>query len=177
MHVIGADVAGQIKSVGVWAEGAVFLPDKVALTTTLKTLDGQQFEETGVALDDEAYVKYVVGMDYTFKNQWYVNAQFIHGFFHERGEDALSDYIVFRFEREFLNAELTVAPLGMAIAIPDWDEIDTNYGVVGIPEVTYRPTDNIELILGAYILEGEGSNMFGQIKDQDQIYFKAQVTF
>jgi hypothetical protein len=119
MQVIGADIAGQLMTIGVWAEGAVFLPDKVAFTTTLNTLDGLQSEETGVALDDEPYFKYVVGMDYTFKNEWYVNAQFIHGFFHERGQDALSDYVVFRFERDFLNAELTVSPFGMAIAIPD----------------------------------------------------------
>lgn len=177
MQVIGADLAGQIMTIGVWAEGALFLPDKVALTTTLNTSDGLQSEETGVALDDEPYFKYVVGMDYTFKNEWYVNAQFIHGFFHERGQDALSDYLVFRFEKDFLNAELTVAPFGMAIVIPDWDEIDTNYGVVGIPEITYRPADNVELILGAYIIEGEGSNMFSQIDDQDQVYFKTKVSF
>lgn len=177
MQVIGADLAGQVKTIGVWAEGALFLPDKVALTTTRTTLDGLQSEDTGVALDDEPYCKYVVGMDYTFKNGWYINTQFIHGFFHERGQDALSDYLVFRTEKDFLNAELTIAPFGIALAIPDWDEIDTNYGVVGIPEITYRPADNIELILGAYIIAGEGPNMFSQIDDQDQVYFKAKVSF
>jgi hypothetical protein len=177
MQVIGADIAGQIKTIGVWAEGALFLPDKVALTTTLTTLEGVQSQSETVALDDEPYFKYVVGMDYTFKNEWYVNAQFVHGFFHERGQDALSDYIVFRFEKDFLNAELTIAPLQMALAIPDWNHLDTNYGLVGIPEITYRPADNVELILGAYILTGKGPNMFSQIKDQDQVYFKAKVTF
>jgi hypothetical protein len=177
MQVIGADVAGQIKTIGVWAEGALFLPDKVALTTTLTTLEGIQSQGKTVALDDQPYFKYVVGMDYTFKNGWYINAQFIHGFFHERGQDALSDYLVFRTEKDFLNAELTIAPFGIALAIPDWDELDRNYGLVGIPELTYRPVDNVELILGAYIITGKGPNMFSQIKNQDQVYFKAKVSF
>ncbi|GAK55973.1 hypothetical protein U27_02934 [Candidatus Vecturithrix granuli] len=177
MQVIGADVAGQIKTIGVWAEGALFLPDKVDLTTTLTTLKGIQSQGKTVALDDEPYFKYVLGMDYTFKNGWYVNAQFVHGFFHERGRDELSDYTVFRFEKDFLNAELTIAPVQMAIAIPDWDDIDVNHGVVGMPEITYRPADNIELILGAYIITGKGPNMFSEIKDQDQMYFKAKVSF
>ncbi len=177
MQVIGVDIAGQVKTIGVWAEGALFLPDKVALTTTLNNSEGLQSLETGVVLDDEPYFKYVIGMDYTFKNEWYVNAQFVHGFFHERGQDELSDYVVFRYEKDFLNAELTVAPLGIAIAIPDWNDIDTNYGVVGIPEITYRPADNIELIISAYIMTGEGPNMFSEIQDQDQLYFKAKVSF
>ena len=177
MQVIGADLAGQIKTVGVWAEGALFLPDKVALTTTLTTLEGNQSQEKTAALNDDPYFKYVLGMDYTFQNGWYINAQFVHGLFHERGQDELSDYVVFRCEKDFLNAELTVAPLGIAIAIPDWDEIDTNYGVVGIPEITYRPADNLELILGAYLLTGKGQNMFSEIQDQDQMYFKAKVSF
>lgn len=177
MQVIGADLAGQFMTVGVWAEGALFLPDKVALTTALNTPAGLQPQETTVALDDESYFKYAVGMDYTFKNAWYVNAQFVHGFFHERGQDALSDYVVCRFEKDFLNAELTIAPFGIAIAIPDWDHLDTNYGLVGMPEITYKPGDNIELILGASIIDGKGSNLFSQMKDLDQVYFKAKVSF
>ena len=177
MQVIGADVAGQIKTVGVWAEGALFLPDKVALTTALNTPEGAVAQSETTALDDDMFFKYVVGMDYKFKNQWYVNAQFIHGFFHERGADALTDYLVFRCEKDFMNAELTVAPLGVAFAVPEWDNLDSNYGLVGIPEITYRPVDNVELILGAYIIAGEGANMFSQIDDQDQAYFKAKVSF
>ena len=67
MQVIGADVAGQIKTVGVWAEGALFLPDKVALTTALNTPEGAVAQAETTALDDEAYFKYVLGPDYTFR--------------------------------------------------------------------------------------------------------------
>lgn len=157
------------------AEGALFLPDKVALNTALSTSEGLQSQEKNVALDDDPYFKYVLGMDYTFKNGWYVNAQFVHGFFHERDRDELSDYIVFRCEKDFLNAELTIAPLQMAIEIPDWDDIDANYGLVGIPEIIYPSADNIELILVVYILTGKGPNMFSAIKDQDTCYFKSSL--
>jgi len=177
MQVIGADVAGQLFTVGVWAEGALFLQEKVALTTALNTAEELLPQTSGVAMDDDPYFKYVIGLDYTFKNEWYINAQFIHGFFQERSQEALSDYIVFRAEKDFMNAELTIAPFGVAFVVPDWSEVSSNYGVIGIPEVTYRPVDNVELILGAYLMAGEGQNMFSSMADQDQLYFKAKVSF
>jgi len=177
MQVIGADFAGAISSVGIWAEGALFIHEKVDMTTFLETSDGLELQGESVALDDEPYFKYVVGMDYTFTNGWYINAQFLHGFFHERGKDDLHDYIVCRFEKDFLNDELTIAPFGVAIAIIDWDDIGNSYAIVGNPELTYNPTDNVELILGASIIEGKGENMFSQMKEQDQFYLKAKVSF
>lgn len=177
MQVIGADFAGAISSVGIWGECALFLPDKVEMTTFLNTPDGLQPQGNSVVLDDEPYFKYVVGMDYTFENGWYVNAQFLHGFFHERGKDELNDYIASRLEKKLLNDELKIVPFGVAIAITDWDDIGNNYAFVGNPEVTYYPMDNVELILGAFIIEGKGENMFSQIKDNDELYVKAKVSF
>ena len=177
MQVVGVDFAGAISSVGIWGEGALFLPDKVEMTTFLNTPDGLQPQGNSVVLDDEPYFKYVVGMDYTFENGWYVNAQFLHGFFHERGKDGLNDYIACRLEKKLLNDELKIVPFGVAIAITDWDDIGNNYAFVGNPEVTYYPTDNVELILGAFIIEGKGENMFSQIKNNDELYVKAKVSF
>ncbi len=176
MQVIGADFAGQVSSVGVWGEGALFLPEKVDMPTYLQTPEGVELLQETVALDDEPYFKFVVGGDYNFKNGIYVNFQYMHGFFQERGEE-LNDYFVFRIEKDFLNDELLIAPFGGALAITDWDDAGSNYGFVTNPEMTYYPADNIELILGVFLLDGKGDNMFSQIKDQDQVYFKAKVSF
>jgi hypothetical protein len=176
MQVIGADMAGSIGSVGVWAEGALFIPDKVSMLTTVPTPYGMQTQQT-IALDDEPYLRYVIGGDYTFKNGLYVNAQFIHGFFHERGNDNLNDYFAFWFEKRFFNDELKIVPFGGAIAINDWDNVKDNYGLVGNPEITYYPEDNVEIILGGYFLEGKGDNLFSKIKKFDEIYTKIKVSF
>jgi len=45
------------------------------------------------------------------------------------------------------------------------------------PEITYYPYDNIELLFGAYIIDGKGSNMFSRLKGNDEVYFKAKVSF
>jgi len=177
IQVIGADFAGSIGSVGFWGEGALFIPDKVEMPTFIQTQIGLQPQGESIALDDEPYFKYVIGGDYTFRNGIYFNAQFLHGFIHERGKDNLNDYIAFRFEKKFFNDELKIVPFGGAIAINDWDNVKNNYGYVGNPEITYYPTDNIELTLGAFWLEGKGANMFSQIKKNDELYVKAKVSF
>ncbi len=177
MQVIGADFSGSIFDIGVWGEGALFLPDKVDMNTYIQTPFGLNRINKSIALDDDPYFKYVVGFDYTFSNSWYVNTQFIHGFIHERGNDNLNDYIAFRIEKKFFNDKLKVVPIGGVITVTDWDDLDKNYGIAGNPEITYYPTDNIEMKTGAFILYGEGDNMFSRIQDQDELYVKAKVSF
>ncbi|MCK4696076.1 MAG: hypothetical protein KAT74_09945, partial [Candidatus Cloacimonetes bacterium] len=74
MQVIGADFAGSLGDVGVWGESAIFFPEKIILSTDLSAL-GMGIQES-IALDDEPYIKYVLGGDYTFTNGIYVNAQY-----------------------------------------------------------------------------------------------------
>ena len=177
MQVVGADFSGSIYDIGFWGEGAMFIPDKIYMNTYIQTPMGLNPIEKSIALDDEPYFKYVLGCDYTFSNSWYVNAQFIHGFIHERGKNNLNDYIAFRFEKKFFNDKLKVVPLGGVVTVTDWGNMKDNYGIAGTPEITYYPSDNVELILGAFIMYGEGDNMFSRIQDQDELYLRAKVSF
>ena len=177
MQVIGSDFAGSIGSVGFWGEGALFIPDKVEMPTLIETPFGLTQQKSSIALDDKPYFKYVIGFDYTFKNGIYFNIQYLHGFIHERGGNNLNDYFVCRFEKTFFNDELKVVPFGGAIAINDWDDAKNNYGFVGNPEITYYPSDNVELTIGAFLLEGKGANMFSKIKKNDELYIKVKVSF
>jgi len=177
IQVLGADFSGSLGSVGFWGEGALFFPEKVVMPIYLNSPFGSYLQEKAIALDDKPYLKYVIGGDYTFKNGLYFNAQFLHGFIHERGSENLNDYFAFRFEQKFHNDEIKIAPLNGAIAINDWNNIKNNYGFVCNPEITYYPNDNIELVIGAFWLEGKGINMFSQIKDFDEIYVKTKVSF
>jgi len=176
MQVIGTDHAGSLGDVGLWAEAAYFIPEKVDLISTLTTPIGP-LADTSIALDDKPFVRYVVGGDYTFKNGLYINSQYLHGFLHERGKDNLNDYFVLRLEKTFLNGSLLLAPVSGALAITDWDDPGNNYGFVLAPEARYMPVDNVEITFGAFILDGKGTNLFGNLKDKDEFFVKIKLSF
>jgi hypothetical protein len=68
----------------------MFLPEKVMLTTDLSAL--AMGVQQSVALDSAPFVKYAIGGDYTFPANIYINAQYLHGFVQEAGQD--KDYFV-----------------------------------------------------------------------------------
>ena len=178
IQVIGADFAGSIGSVGIWGEGAVYMPEELAMTTIAPSPTTGQMETTQtIVLDDKPYFKFVLGGDYTFKNGLYFNGQYLHGFLHERGKNELNDYFTFRLEKTFLNDKFKLVPIGGAVAINDWDDMKNNYGLVYAPELSYYPSDNVELSVVPFIIDGKGANMFGSIKDLDEILFRLKVSF
>lgn len=177
MQVVGADLAGSIGDVGVWAEGALFLPDKYYNNITFPHPQYGLVTQKETALDDDPYLKFVVGGDYTFKNGWYVNGQYMHGFIHESGSKNLNDYFLLSFEKKFMNDELKIIPLGFALSVTDWDDIENNYGFAGGPEIDYYPVDALEISVGAYIIDGKGQNLFSQVKDLDEFFFKVTYDF
>jgi hypothetical protein len=169
VQVIGGDFAGAIGSVGIWGEGAVFFPEEVLFD--IPELPGEEI------LKDEPYARFIAGCDYTFGNGVYVNTQVLHGFLHEQGSENLNDYLTFGAEQSFLNSKLTLVPVSFAISVSDWDDPTENYGLAYVPELTYRPVDNIELTIGGAILHGEGENLFRQLNDRDELYLKARASF
>jgi len=177
IQVIGADVAGSIGNVGVWAEGALVLPEKAYNFITTPHPQLGVITKKDIALDDEPYIRWVVGGDYTFKNGWYVNTQFLHGFIHERGSENLSDYLLMRLEKKYMNDAMKIVPFGVVLAIPDWDDVENNYGIAGGPEIDYYPIDALEISLGAYIIDGKGDNIFSRVKDFDEGFVKITYNF
>jgi len=177
MQVIGADMAGSIGDVGVWAEGALFIPEKQYMGVSFPHPQFGMVTQREVVLDDEPYFKYIVGGDYTFKNGWYVNGQYMHGFIHERGNDNLNDYFLIRVEKKFMNDALKIVPFGVALSVPDWSDIKNNYGIAGGPEIDYYPADALEISIGAYLIDGKGNNLFGNVKDLDEVFFKVTYDY
>jgi len=176
IQVISGDIVGEIASIGIWAEGAVFIPKETEMVETFLTPPRSLLKKS-VALDDEPYVKYVIGGDYNFKHGFYLNMQYVHGFIHERGKGNLNDYLVQRLEYKFHNDEVKLVPLSFAVGIDDWENIKENYGIVYMPELTYSPYDSFELTLGAFILSGKGNELFSKLKDNDEFYIRAKVSF
>jgi hypothetical protein len=174
-HIIGFDVAGAIKDVGVWAEAAMFIPEQTILTTDLSLL-GMGILDT-VILSNKPYVRYVVGLDYTFKNGIYINAQHLHGFVNERGSNNLEDYFLIGLDYKFLGDKLKLSPINGAIEIKQWNDFNNNYAFTWTPEISYSPVEGAEIILGYRMLDGKTTTMFGRVKDNDEITLKVKYNF
>jgi hypothetical protein len=180
-HIFGADLAGSIGGVGVWAEAAAFLPEsEVVMSNDLSAmyaLPSGSVTQDSVVLEKEVYLKFVLGADYNFSDGSYLNFQYMHGFINERGSDALNDYFFVRYEKKFFDDLLKIAPIGGGFIVSDWDDVGNNYAIVYVPEISYMATDNAEIILSAAIFDGKGDNIFSGLKDYNMMMFKLKYSF
>ena len=180
-HIIGADLAGSIGSVGIWAEAAAFLPESdVVMTNDMSAmypLSPVPVTQDTMVLKKEVYVKFIVGGDYTFVNGTYLNFQYLHGFVNERGRAGLNDYFFVRLEKKFFDEKLKIAPLNGGFIISDWADIENNYSLIYIPEITYYATDNIEISLAAAFFDGKGDDIFSNFKDYNMMMFRLKYSF
>ncbi len=177
---IGFDFAGELFSIGLWGEAGLFMPDEfvMKIITTVPTgnpLMPFYTEERDSTILSDPYLKFTTGLDYTFKWGTYVNVQWNHGFFFERGED-LHDYLVGRIEQKLFE-ERFIAALNGIFEIAELDDFENNYGYSLIPELTYKPTDNVELTGGVSFIDGEGDAIFSRWKNIDQFYLKLKGSF
>jgi hypothetical protein len=188
-HIFGADLAGSIGGVGVWAEAAAFLPEnEVVMTNDMSAFIGapgfppvgtpaELMKQDSVILEKEAYVKFVVGADYNFSNGAYLNCQWMHGFINERGADNLNDYFFIRFDKKFLEDKLKIAPLGGGFIVSDWNDIENNYAIIYAPEISYMATDNAEMTLSVAIFDGKGNNVFVNLINYNMLTFRLKYSF
>ncbi len=177
MHIFGADLSTNLAGIGLWAEGALFLPaEDLYMTNDMSAfypLSPEPVLIDSLLLDStKPYLKFIVGADYFLPQGGYFNLQYMHGFIHERGRDLLNDYFFLQFSQPFFREKLKIAPLGGAFIVSDWDKLKENYALVYMPEITYRATVNTELTLSAVFFRGEGSNMFAGLNDYNMLMVK-----
>ncbi len=175
LNIVGADLAGALGQIGVWAEVAVTFPEEIMMISDLTSLGMGMFDS--IALDNKPYVKYVIGADYTFKNGIYLNFQYLHGFVHERGAENLEDYFMFGMEWELMDKKIKIMPLTGGIEIKDFKDLKNNYAFIYSPSITFKPIDNIEISLGIRLLDGKDSTVFGKVKDLDEVFFGLKFNF
>ncbi len=191
LDVVGLELAGELASVGFWAEVAYFMPDQAQgfVMAPMKTYPFVSVRQD-VDLLESGYFKYVVGGDYTFGigSGLYVNVQYLHGFFDERDytEQAeklfgfskgqffgeLEDYIIARAEYKFLNGDLKLSFGGIV------EFGDDATCVVYTPSLEYRAADRVIFQAGAFLASGdEKGTKFGQFKEDKLIYLLVRVDF
>lgn len=171
MKVLGFDFIGDMGGVGIWGEAGIFYPDMKARYHMI--IDTVVID---IVVTEKSYTKFVLGADYTFGNGLYANVQYLHGFLHER-RDNLRNYVVFNFEKRYMNDKLKLNFLSGGINFKRLKDIRDNYGLVYNPQVTYTPIDNLEIAFGSRIIDGRGESLFGRLKDRDEIYFRVKYSF
>jgi len=175
-NIFGFDFAGSIKSIGIWGEVAMFLPEYENLMKTY--INGTyQPNYDSLILKKEPYFKYIIGFDYTFPGNFYLNAQFLHGFLNEQGKNNLNDYLVMRLEKKLFDSKLTISPLSGAFVVSDWNDIKNNWTIVYMPEIKYQATENAELTINSVIFDGKGNNIFSSLKNNDLFSIKLKYNF
>ena len=181
-HVAGFDLAGDLGGLGVWAEVAVFFPETVPLGYDVDPALLPRFAATGVslpepeALDGAPYVKWLVGFDYTFPFDVYVNAQFLHGFVHERGAD-LGDYVLMNLDWTVLEGILQITPVGIGLEVRDWNAPENTYSFIAMPQLTYWPADNVEILIGGRWIWGTPGATFGPLTGADETFVRLSYSF
>ena len=181
-HIIGADLSTSIGGIGFWAEAAAFISEKnVIMSNDLSALypilPVPVIQDSLILSKSKPYIKFVVGGDYNFADGSYLNMQYMHGFIHERGNGNLNDYFFLRFDKKFFNEKLKVAPICGGFIVTNWNNIKDNYALVYMPEITYQATENAEINLSALIIDGNGDNLFANLKNYNMILFKLKYSF
>ncbi len=180
-QAVGADLATSVFGVGLWAEGAVFFPERVGAEVLVAGLDGVSRPQDPLSgdplepipvIDDEPYVKGVVGFDYTFTGGWYVNLQYIHGFFHEMTADALQDYGLLALRKSLFDDELKV----QITAGGEMDDED-HLGWMAGGELAWHAMDSTRLLLGGLVARGDDGTTFHGFEGLEQVYLRLRADF
>ncbi len=176
VDVLGFNLRGALGDVGVWAEVAVIFPQKVDIEALVTDMFGTELPALRYpGLDGETYTKWVVGAEYTFSGGYFFNLQWVHGFFVEMAGPKLHDYLFMIFRKSILSGRL-----GFEVNLGG--ELDHTLGRDALgwlanAQLTYKPFDGSEIILGYLMARGEDGTTFDIFEKLDQAYLKVRAEF
>jgi hypothetical protein len=181
--IIGFDFAGSLWGIGLRGEAACIIPEKKYMKQSMHyevpmlSMAKDSILPDSLVSDGKAYVKFLLGLDYTFKNNIYLNFQYLHGFVHERGSAQLNDYFMLAAEWSLCNSKLKLSLLNAGLQISDWSNLSNSYAVMYLPELSYSPVDNATITLGAHIIDGSNTSGFGKVHKNDDIFVRFKYSF
>jgi hypothetical protein len=186
MQVIGADFATQLPfldDMGLWGEGALFLPQPQDLRIEFPiavdvTPSGRPNDDgmanpvrqmVGPTIRKTPFIKATAGLDYSFGEHVYVQAQYLRGFIDEFGVDHIGNYVVGGADLIFFGRHLIFRMFGV-VDIPT--ERGDNGSYVIYPElILVPPWGSVTFELGSFFLLGEPDTKFGQAAAGSSIAF------
>lgn len=174
LHIIGADLAGALSwlnDLGIWAEAAYFIPEPIKLKVlaylpdyllNIAEIAGGKIEDGALVVSeqktsDEPYLKVTAGSDYTFKNDVYINFQYVRGLPFENSSDLINDYFVLRMERPFMHETIKATFFAL------WSSNDGSWGLG--PGIEYYPFDGAKLEAAYFYPLGSEDSMLKELSD------------
>ena len=179
LQVVGLDIAGELFTVGYWMEAAYFKPEDVKGSIVLSDNSGGSMIQE-VQLFENYYLKYTVGIDYTFGigEGLYVNFQYNHGFYdkidyHDEPEEILGlgqpglmseleDYFAGDIKYTLTRWDLTLE-LFFLLEVADFDDFKNKFTLAIFPSISFKPTDGTNI---------EGGTIIGKTRGA---YFKQKI--
>ena len=122
-------------------------------------------------------MKYVVGADYTFPGNVYLNGQFVHGLFQESGDGNLHDYLSVGLEWRLFDEKVTLSPLGDHFRGGKLERHPGSYTIMAAPSISIHPMDNAELVIGFHWIQAASSTAFGALSGQNEVFAHARYSF
>ncbi len=193
----GFDFSRDMGFMLLWGEMAVTFPEEQRTYTAVQSdnyfmgnyVGSTNYTMEAVTVSNSAYVKYTIGVDKNIEGGWYVNVQYNHGFFNERGNEGperLQDYFLIRIEKKFLEDKLKFAVTGFADInnLPDLfgskdfnSYLTNNSGILGLFSISYSPSSGMTAEIGVYGITGADNSSLGLLKDYSMVYMKFDYSF
>ena len=192
LDVVGFDLAGELYSVGLWAEVGVYIPEDTDTVVLVRTPLFDQ--EDRFPLLNRPYTKFTVGFDYTFGigEGLYWNVQFNRGFYDEfsYSEEAdealgldrsgflgkLDDYYLTFLEYSLLSETVTLT-LSFLLSVAEYDDFSSNNTWLLTPEVKFVPYDGTSIEIAYIAFNGSSSTKLGAFSDSDLVYVLMKAFF
>ena len=173
------------RSLSIWAEVGVFFPERQALTTAepqLRSLvklgildelpDPAPEQETQ---SDDVYAKAVVGLEYLFYDQLYVNLQYSRGLPPERQASDIHDYVLAAIRWTLWDGTLELRTRGGVEFASGDDGLAVGYQVGGA--ISYLHGDAGRLTIGTTFLGGADGTTFKRFETMSSVYLKMSMAF
>ncbi|MCX7957731.1 MAG: hypothetical protein N3B13_01640 [Deltaproteobacteria bacterium] len=189
-NVAGLDIAMNLFDIGIFGEMAFVFPEKVEPVyyvngNRLQEKDKKTFgiPEGGISVEDKPYMKFAGGFDYTFKGGYYLNVQYIRGFFNEVSYSAINNYVFAYMKKEFFDSVLEIQPSFGFEFDSDSDEkfggekLRDEKAYIFSLETTYVPFNTGKITLGGAMARGDNGSNLKMFEKLDQIYLKFRLDF
>ncbi|MGB9601012.1 MAG: hypothetical protein ACPL7I_10705, partial [Myxococcota bacterium] len=188
--VLGLDFALNLFDIGLFGEASIVFPEEVVPVyyinnNRIEDKDKKTYGmvESGVSVEDKPFVRFAGGLDYTFKGGYYVNIQYVRGFFNELSKSALNNYIFAYMKKDFFDSVLEIQPSFGFEFDSDKDELfgsekrrDEKAYILSL-ELNYIPFNTGKITLGGAMARGDDGSNLKMFEKLDQIYLRFRLDF
>jgi len=188
--IIGMDMAMNLFDIGIFGELAYVMPEGIEPiyyinSSKINNEDKRIFgiPENDISVEDSTFLKFAGGFDYTFEGGYYINVQYVRGFFNELSKSRLNNYIFAYMNKDFFDSKLQIQPsFGMEFDSDNdklfgLDDTDNEKAYLFSLEVNYIPFNTGVITLGGAMVRGDDGSNLKMFERLDQIYLKFRLDF